>query len=672
MVDSTSQDALRYAILCVEDDPEMRQVLSRDLTDIVEESMEVEVCGAASEAVAVLERLEDECTTVPLIIADHILPGQRGADLLVTLHERHPNLRATKKVLLSGQTSLDDVTRALNRGALNRHINKPFTREVLQSCVQDLLTEYFLEHCPADVHRFSSVIDLMRLSSAYEAQRQTLAALGSQLKVVQRSFLGNMEMSDETVEKAVIEGIDRALGNPPRKQLPADSILIREGEKVSGISIVESGVVQLTKKVDDEEISFHSSTSGRIIGLLSLAHRRKAFFTCRATTPVTIIPLTLEQLNDALQKAPELSVHFVTALIRSLATRNRHVAELRSEVIHLNAELGHERDNLQSALAELERAHMRLVESEKLATLGQLSAGIAHELNNPVAAIQRAVDFIAEDMIALTAARPHGEELKNVTLAALTQDPLSTREARALQSRLTEEMGSSTVAKRLIRVGIRDPQEYSCLVSKLGEEKATELLAMMERHHQLGTSLRNLSNCSDRISDLVKSLRSYARTNAEAVAEVNLHTGLNDTLLMFNHALRDVEVKRHYGDLPEIKCHPGELNQVWTNLIANALGAMRERGQLLITTDCPDNAHVRVAITDSGPGIPADLIDRVFETNFTTKSGNADFGLGLGLPICRQIVARHNGAITLDSEPGKTTATVTLPVCYKRLPGEKE
>ncbi len=656
-------------VLCVDDETPDLEAIARDVRSVCGKSIAVETCTDAEEAVALVKKLRDRAIEIPLIIADHALPGVSGADMLIALHEEH-GLHTSRKIILSGHAALEDVSKALNRGALNRHLAKPWQFDELRACIRDLLTEYVLEVAPAQVQPFAGVIDVSRISKAYRRQRQTLRDLGSQMRRVQRSFLVDLEMSDEEAEAAMIAALDQALDHPRSQRMPAGTILLEEGQVVDGIFVMRSGRVELSRTIDSRKFSFHAHTTGRIVGLLALSQRRKAFFRCEAVTEVEVTPVSLQELDDALQKDPTLSIHFVSVLVRTLANRSRRVAALMAKVERLNSDLVAERDNVAAALRQLEQAQMRLVESEKLATLGQLSAGVAHELNNPVAAMQRAADFLAEDIIALVATRPEGEQLRAVTLAALTDTPLSTRESRDRRERLAEELRDTDLARRLIKVGITTADAYRTYFGNTTGAERDRLFGLMERYHQLGTSLRNISRCSDHIARIVQSLRSYARTDAGVVDNVNVHAGLDDTLLMFGHALRDVEVEKEYGDIPTIECHPGEINQVWTNLISNALQAMDDRGSLAIRTDAPDDRHVRVRIIDSGPGVSPELLSRVFEMDFTTKIGQRQFGMGMGLPICRQIVNRHGGTITLDSRPGETTATVILPVSYQALPRE--
>ncbi|NNG15839.1 MAG: GHKL domain-containing protein, partial [Gemmatimonadales bacterium] len=159
------------------------------------------------------------------------------------------------------------------------------------------------------------------------------------------------------------------------------------------------------------------------------------------------------------------------------------------------------------------------------------------------------------------------------------------------------------------------------------------------------------------------SVRSYARGNDEAVEAFDIRTGIEETLLLLGHDLGHVAVETNYADnIPEVTGYPGDLNQVWTNLITNAIQAMDEAGaRLLIDVDRTVGGDVRVSITDNGHGIPEENLERIFEPAFTTKAGRVEFGLGLGLQIVKDIVVRHNGSIMVESEPGRTCFRVVLP-----------
>jgi signal transduction histidine kinase len=185
----------------------------------------------------------------------------------------------------------------------------------------------------------------------------------------------------------------------------------------------------------------------------------------------------------------------------------------------------------------------------------------------------------------------------------------------------------------------------------------------MERFHRIGTSLRNVDAAAQRIVRLVGSVRSYVRGNTEIVEEFDVRNGIEESLLLLGHELGQVKVETSYGsDIVPITGYPGDLNQVWTNLITNAIHAMDETGaHLSIDVGMTADDEVMVSITDNGHGIPAENLERIFEPAFTTKAGRVEFGLGLGLQIVKDIVVRHNGSITVESEPGRTCFAVLLP-----------
>jgi signal transduction histidine kinase len=244
----------------------------------------------------------------------------------------------------------------------------------------------------------------------------------------------------------------------------------------------------------------------------------------------------------------------------------------------------------------------------------------------------------------------------------MTRPPLPTREARARRRALTESFGDEELARRLVEIGFATEEEVKTRLGAVGATQLTTHLDRLEAPARIGRSLRNVLSGAERITGLVGSLRSFARPEREAVEGVDVNATLEDSLALLGHALREVKVVREYGEVSRITCQVGALGQVWTNLISNALQAMGGTGTLQLVTESPAPDNVAVHIIDSGPGISPEDIEQIFDLNFTTRQGPADFGLGLGLPISRDIVARHGGAIAVDSKPGRTCFTVTLPV----------
>ncbi len=474
------------------------------------------------------------------------------------------------------------------------------------------------------------------------------------------TFLTRFNEPGGAIETRMIEELDAILGHPTRIDRPAGSMLFSVDDPLDSIFILLKGRVSLFREIDGAEVVFHSQTVGRIIGLLALTRHSISFFSCRAVTAVQYLQISFADLDRALQQSTSLQLSFITVLLRSMARRNTRLVELQTEVIG-------QRDALSDALQELQKTQAMLVESEKMATLGQLSAGVAHELNNPIAAIDRAADFVREDLLALAEGHPDGTALRNMLQHAMTHTPASTREQREYRRLLAAELDDQALADKLVAMGIYQPETYREIAAGMSGSDEDKL-ARLHRYHQLGGALRNIDRCADRIAELVKSLRSYARAESTDGGDINVHEGLEDTLRLFSNRLRDVAVTRQYGDIPLIQAHAGELNQVWTNLINNALDAMKDRGALTIATAPEPGGMISVSIIDDGPGIPPEHLEKIFSLRFTTRQGRVEFGLGLGLSISRNIVTRHEGTISVASRPGCTTFKVLLPIAGRDEP----
>ncbi len=655
-----TEPTAQAVVLIADDDPDVLARLTDDLTAIAEGAFTVVAVDNGADLVARAEQAALEGKKVPLVIVDQTVGDASGVDLLIAGTAQEP-LRATRKVLMADRHEEEGLDRVVRSHALDAILAKPWSQHQLRAMVHRLVTEFFVEEAPEKVDEVTEVVDVDVLSHAFvEAEEQRREA-DRTLRRLQRSFLDDRALSDDEVEHFMITEIDRALDTPQRHVVPAGSLILRAGERVDGIHIVVAGRVRLTLDVDDRVIGFHSRTAGRIIGLNAVAGNDPvAFFNVVAIEETTFITLTLEELDTALQTSPTLAVHFVTVLLRSMARRNLRSVELRLQVDSLAHDLVQERDELADALDRLGRARSRLVESEKLATLGQLAAGVGHELNNPAAAISRATDFLGEDVAAIAGDLADGAHLAEALRIARETEPLSTRVERQRRELLAEALDDETTAKRLVRIGIDSVEAYQAAFDGVADPAAR--LDRLERYHRIGASLRSIDAAAGRIVRLVGSLRSYARSGHERVDAFDVREGIEETLLLLGHDLRNVTVERDYADdVPLIGGSPGDLNQVWTNLITNAIQAMRDDPVLKVTIASPEPDEVEVTITDNGMGIPRSDLSKIFEATFTTKSGRVEFGLGLGLQIVKDIIVRHGGTIRAESAPGNTTFSVRLP-----------
>jgi signal transduction histidine kinase len=318
---------------------------------------------------------------------------------------------------------------------------------------------------------------------------------------------------------------------------------------------------------------------------------------------------------------------------------------------------------------------------ERLVALGSVTAGLTHELNNPVASVVRASARLRE-MLAemreklglLVRAQLPANKLETVAdLAAQALE--SSREAPPL-SPLEASDREAEVDDWLIDHGITDTAEIaSTLVGAgLGVAWLEELIDVTPPPHlEYGLSypvraiesdnlLDEITHGVERISDLLAAAKQYTQMDRAPLQTFDIHEGLDATLTMLQHKLGDgIKVVREYDrSLPQIVAYPGELNQVWTNLIDNAIDALGGHGTLTVRTR-PEGDRLAVEIADDGPGVPAEMRSRVFEPFFTTKEVGKGTGLGLDI-VWRIVVGRHGGEVSLESEPGDTRFTVVLPV----------
>jgi len=324
-------------------------------------------------------------------------------------------------------------------------------------------------------------------------------------------------------------------------------------------------------------------------------------------------------------------------------------------------------------------AQSSVLQQEKLAALGTLSAGLAHELNNPAAAARRTASELADAMETLqdTAHQFVSSGLEREQVARLVELQQAARKAAAetasgdamdaadredaLAAKL-DELGADgwRLAEPLARAGVDD-----AWLEQVAEAAGGARVAALEWVAASLTAtglVAELHESTARISELVSAIKDYTHMDRAAVAEVDLHEGLDSTLTILGYRLKkgSITVERHYDrTLPRVTAHGSELNQVWTNLIVNSLDAIDGQGTITITTRRSTAGGVAVEIADDGPGIPPEQQSRVFEPFFTTKGVGE--GSGLGLDIVRRIVAGHRGDITLRSQPGATVFTVTLP-----------
>lgn len=318
---------------------------------------------------------------------------------------------------------------------------------------------------------------------------------------------------------------------------------------------------------------------------------------------------------------------------------------------------------------------------ERLASLGTMAAGLAHELNNPAAAARRAASQLTDALEVISSTMANfveaGVERSEAEgLVALQREAVARAASATELDTLDAADAEDALLDRLEELGVEEPWQLAeplaaagvdgdwlDRVAALAGPVTPVALRWVAATLTAGRLAAELEESSERMTALVGAVKSYAYMDRGGLVEVDIHEGLDTTLAVLKHKLKhtQVNVKRDYDrTLPKLTVHGSELNQVWTNLIDNAIDALGEQGALKISTRGEGGSAV-VEITDDGPGVPEDIAERIFDPFFTTK--DVGRGTGLGLATAQTIVVdRHDGSLTLESQPGRTTFRVRLPL----------
>ena len=330
--------------------------------------------------------------------------------------------------------------------------------------------------------------------------------------------------------------------------------------------------------------------------------------------------------------------------------------------------------DLEITVKELKLAQQHLIQHEKLAALGQLVAGVAHEINTPLGAIQASAGNNAKALIEVIAELPQlsqylNEEETDIFFRLLDRTIMSKpifsfSEKRPLKRQILQQLKEQRIARArniadlLIDIGVTD--EIESYLSLLKHSQVDWILSLAYNLTRLFANNQTIITSVEKASKVVFALKNYAHFDTSGKKQLaQIKDGLEIVLEIYHNQLkRNIEVICDYQDFSRIWCYPDELIQVWTNLIHNAIQAMESQGKLTISTK-PENNGIKVEISDSGYGIPPDIQDKIFQPFFTTKGIGE--GSGLGLHISKQIIDKHQGTIAVASKPGQTRFTIWLP-----------
>jgi signal transduction histidine kinase/predicted CoA-binding protein len=435
-------------------------------------------------------------------------------------------------------------------------------------------------------------------------------------------------------------------------QIKAGEELFSEGARGDRAYVIQDGQLEILKNSGGRQVLISVRGSGDVIGEMALLEDSPRSASVRARTDAILLAIHQEQLDQLLDSSGSAA----KAMLHTVLNRFRHTS---------------------SALRQ----------SEKMAQLGTFTAGIAHELNNPAAAVKRGAGQLKEiieqygraeanmgrwslSLEQKQALAEHEQHAQAVAARPPDIDPLARSDQEYeieswLDGRGVEDAWE--LAPLMVNIGY-DNDQLDHLGAGLTGEQLHDILRWLGMTFSIYNLLAEISSGAARISDIVAALKSYSYLDQAPVQPVDIAAGLDNTLLILRHKLKNITVRKDYAaDLPRINGYGSELNQVWTNLIDNAADALAETpNPTILLSATRQGDWITVAVEDNGPGIPPEIQPRIFDAFFTTKPPGK--GTGLGLDISYNIVVnKHRGDIKVFSRPGRTCFQISLPTDFETM-----
>ncbi len=614
--------------------------------------LQSETCDQPEDALRMYSHRIERGGHIPLVIWQATATlGDIGFFRKLRLLERGGEARL---MLLSATIERHCLSDGLADKLIDSYLNLPLSEHHFAVEVKRCVSSYFLDLHPEVIGQAPAFVSHLALHKALDEVTQSRQKLASELRSLKSGALLRT-LGDQSVLLRLGTRVADWLVNSRRENqiqtFDAGQVVLAEGSANNGIWFVLEGEVAQEKmgRLDAAELLVQGV--GEVVGLLSLLSSQPAFATIRAKTACRLARLSRENLDQLLSDDSEFLVELLHALLFVLHTRVTALSETKVA--------------LQESYFELKQTQTKLVESEKMATIGVLTAGIAHELNNPSAALARSAEHLKSEMLNV---------LSDVCAGLPTTGSRSRLAHVGLQLLKTTEgsVSPTTTAVRdrsraiELSSGLRpqDARRLAEIELMMGASKDSPSdpaeISNLHRYLSIGRFLNIIQSCSERISRLVIGMKDYAAAESQDFVIVDIRLGIQDTALMLGSRLNLYVFETHDSELqhPNIRAVPAKLNQVWTNLLVNACDATATGGSIVVRVsnerDEAGAEWVVVTVSDSGVGIAPEIAPRIFEPRFTTKTapaaGRTATGLGLGLAIVKKIITDHGGTISFRSQ----------------------
>ncbi|MBL7856693.1 MAG: cyclic nucleotide-binding domain-containing protein [Cyclobacteriaceae bacterium] len=415
--------------------------------------------------------------------------------------------------------------------------------------------------------------------------------------------------------------------------LKKGEVLLREDEHNEKLYLILDGeMAGYIKDASGEDFEVFRSEKDMFVGVYSFfSEDQKSFLTVRAEADTKVAYIEQHQKDSD----PNFAAHFFPIIVHEIYLRQL-LAQTMSR--------------------ERQAAVKKLYETEKMATLGQLAAGIAHELNNAIGVLDRNTEWLANSLRDYLKSK----ELQHLFATNLEEgQTLSSASIRKKSRSFEEKYGvSPKLAKQLAKTSLSEVQLDSLVKKGLRDFEIIKLVT------DAGIVLHDMKIAASHAAHVVRSVRELGNAQKTILVETSIHQTIREALTLTKNLVQDVNVVIHADTEGVLLANPGDFVQVWINLIKNACESMKlaqvNEPTLIFRISC-DVAFYTVSITDNGTGIAAEIMDKIFQPSFTTKVNGLSFGLGLGLSIVKKIIGSYRGSIAVTSKPGETSFLVTLP-----------